>query len=158
MCPLSSLTPGFPHRFSVCSWEFSAAPAERVLWKEDFRQKKSENLPTSKRFVQIEWAAVNVVGWVCSRDPQKQTRAWLKFFKKYFLVSPAAASHKHSLSGAASREEWKCVSISVGTGFAAHIYCICRMPSTCKLRRRYWDYFYKRLIDRLKLIISTQYF
>lgn len=84
----------FPHRCSICI----AAPGcslhfqQNMCYRKQTSTSESENLPMSKRFAQIKWAAARgVVGWVCSREHQKQTRVWLEFFKKYLFVSSSSS-------------------------------------------------------------------
>lgn len=72
-----------------CSW-LLPTPQQNMCCAKQTSTRESENLSVSKRLVQNKWAAARgAVGWVGSRDAQKQPQVGLKFLKKPCLPPPA---------------------------------------------------------------------
>lgn len=116
----------FPHRCSICiaARGCSLQSQQNMCCGKQTSTRESENLPMSKRIVQIKWAAARgVVGWVCSRDPQKQTLVWLKFFKKYLLV-PSSSSL------AQAQFEWSSIQRKSGSVFTFWLWQVLQSTST----------------------------
>lgn len=80
-------------------------PQQNMCCAKQTSTRESENLSVSKRLVQNKWAtARGAVGWVGSRDAQKQPQVGLKFLKKPCLPPPARLGAAASKGGV--EESW----------------------------------------------------